>query len=411
MKKYQMKKNWNSTKGGKKLKQNRLIEYVTGYVDIVIEGYYIEKFINICNSKQVNLWNIKKENSIKMLASIKISDFKELKQICRKTKCKVKIQNKKGLPFIIKKYKKRKVFLLFLMLIILSIIVLSNFIWNIEIEGDTNIPKEEIIELVKNEGLEIGAFKGKIDTKKIINKIRLERDDVSWVGINIEGTNAVIKLVKADAKPEIINEEEYCNIIADKDATILKVSAQNGTPLVKEGDTVTNGDIIVAGWMEGKYTGKQYVHAQGEVQAKVKYTTTERVYLKETKKVETGVSENRYSVKINNFKINLPKTLPKFQKYDTIEENKKLKLFSNFYLPFELITYTYKEYEEQLIIHSFEEAKQIGIDKAKESLQEELDGKEILDKQVNVTSEPDYIEVEVTYEVKENIGIKEKIIF
>lgn len=406
-----MKKNWNSTKGGKKLKQNRLIEYVTGYVDIVIEGYYIEKFINICNSRQINLWNIKKENSIKMLASIKVSDFKELRQIRKKTKCKVKMQNKKGLSFIIKKYKKRKVFLLFLMLIILSIIVLSNFIWNIEIEGDTNIPKEEIIELVKNEGLEIGAFKGKIDTKKIINKIRLERDDVSWVGINIEGTNAVIKLVKADAKPEIINEEEYCNIIADKDATILKVSAQNGTPLVKEGDVVTNGDIIVAGWMEGKYTGKQYVHAQGEVQAKVKYTTTERVYLKETKKVETGVSENRYSVKINNFKINLPKTLPKFQKYDTIEENKKLKLFSNFYLPFELITYTYKEYEEQLIIHSFEEAKQIGIDKAKESLQEELDGKEILDKQVNVTSEPDYIEVEVTYEVKENIGIKEKIIF
>ncbi len=393
------------------MKQNRFAEYITGYVDIVIEGYYIEKFINICNSKQVNLWNIKKENSIKMLASIKISDFKDLKQICRKTKCKVKIQNKKGLPFVVKKYKKRKVFLLFLMLIILSIIVLSNFIWNIEIEGDESIPKEEIMELIKNEGLEIGAFKGKVDTKEIINKIRLERDDVSWVGIDIEGTNAIIKLVKADEKPEIINEEEYCNIVADRDATILKVSAQNGTPLVKEGDTVTNGDIIIAGWMEGKYTGKQYVHAQGEVQAKVSYRSVEKVYLKETKKVETGESENRYSVKINNFQINLLKTLPKFQKYDTIEENKKLKLFSNFYLPLEIVKYTYKEYEEQLVVHSFEEAKQIGIDRARESLQEELDGKEILDKQVKVTSELEYIEVEVTYEVKENIGIKEKIIF
>ena len=406
-----MRRKQNSTKGGNNLKQNRFIEYITGYVDIVIEGYYIEKFINICNSKQINLWNIKKENSIKMLASIKISDFKELKQICRKTKCKVKIQNKKGLPFTIKKYKKRKVFLLFLMLIILTIIVLSNFIWNIEIEGDESIPKEEIMAIVKNEGLEIGAFKGKIDTKEIINKIRLERDDVSWVGINIEGTNAIIKLVKADEKPEIINEEEYCNIVANRDATILKVSAQNGTPLVKEGDTVTNGDIIIAGWMEGKYTGKQYVHAQGEVQAKVSYKTLEKVYLKETKKVETGESENRYSVKINNFQINLLKTLPKFQKYDTIEENKKLKLFSNFYLPLEIVKYTYKEYEEQLVVHSFEEAKQIGIDRARESLQEELDGKEILDKQVKVTSELEYIEVEVTYEVKENIGIKEKIIF
>ena len=393
------------------MKSNKLLEYVTGYVDIVIEGYYIEQFINICNTRQINLWNIKKENSIKVFASIQISDFRKLKQICKKTKCKIKIQNKKGLPFIIKKYKKRKFFFLFLLLIVLTIIILSNFIWNIEIEGETDIPKEEILELVKSEGLEIGKLKRTIDTKEIINKIRLERDDISWVGIEIEGTNATIKLVKADEKPEIINDSEYCNIVADKNAMILKVSAQNGTPLVKEGDIVTNGDIVVAGWMEGKYTGKQYVHAQAEVQAKVWYTTTEKVYLKETEKVETGQIEYSYSVKINNFQINLPKSLPKFQKYDTIEENKKLKLFSNFYLPLELVKYTYKEYEEIQLIHSIEEAKQIGIDRAKESLQEEIDGKEILDKQVKVRTETDYIEVEVTYEVKENIGIKEKIVF
>ena len=393
------------------MKSNKLLEYAIGYVNIVIEGYYIEQFINICNNKQIDLWNIKKENSIKIFANVQIGDFKRLKPICKKTKCKVKIQNKKGLPFVIRKYKKRKFFFVFLLLIILTIIILSNFIWNIEIESDADIPKEEILELAKSEGLEIGKRKGAIDAKAVINKIRLERDDISWVGIEIDGTNATIKLVKADEKPEIINDDEYCNIVADKNAMILKVSAQNGTPLVKEGDIVTNGDVIVAGWMEGKYTGKQYVHAQAEIQAKVWYTTTERVYLKETKKVETGETKNSYSVKINNFQINLPKSLPKFKKYDTIEENKKLKLFSNFYLPFELVKYTYKEYKEEQVVYSIEEAKQIGIDRAKESLQDKIDGKKILDKQVKVRAETDYIEVEVTYEVKENIGIKEKIVF
>ena len=63
------------------------------------------------------------------------------------------------------------------------------------------------------------------------------------------------------------------------------------------------------------------------------------------------------------------------------------------------------------MVHSFEEAKQIGIDRAKESLKEQLDGKKILNKEVNVVQEAEYIEVEVTYEVEENIGIKEKIIF
>ena len=384
---------------------------MSGYVDIVVEGYYIERFINICNSRQIFLWNIRKDNSITLYASIEAKRFKDLKDICKRTKCKVKIKNKKGFPFTVKKYKKRKVFLILLLIIILAIIALSRFIWNIDVEGNVDISKEEIMQLAEDHGLAIGASKGKIDTKEIINNIRLERDDIAWVGIDIKGTNAIIKIVEADEKPEIVNEDEYCNIVADKDAIITKVSAQNGTPLVKEGDVVTKGDIIIAGWLEGKYTGRQYVHSQGEVQARVWYTTTEKIALKETKKIETGNIENKYSVKINNFQINLHKSLPNFQKYDTIEENKKLRLFSNFYLPLELVKYTYKEYEEVVVVHSFEEAKQMGIDRAAETLKENIEGKKVLDKQVQVKAEAEYIEVQVTYEVEENIGIEEKIVF
>lgn len=390
---------------------NKAIQYLSGYVDIVIEGYYIEKFINICNNEHIELWNIKRENAIKLHTSVEIKNFKLLRCICKKTKCKVKIEKKSGLPFVIKKYKKRKVFIIILLIIIIGIITLSNFIWNIEVEGNSNIPKEELISLASKYGLSVGQWKGKVDEKDVINKIRLERDDIAWVGIDIKGTNAIIKIVEADKKPEIIDEDEYCNIVADKDAMITKVSAQNGTPLVKAGDIVKKGNTLIAGWLEGKYTGKQYVHSHGDIQAKVWYTTTEKIDLKETKKVETGNTENKYSVKINNFEINLFKSLPKFQKYDTINENKKLKLFSNFYLPFEIVKYTYTEYEENTVVHSIEEAKQMGVGKAAETLKENIEGKEILDKQVTVKQYNNYIEVQVTYEVEENIGVEEKIVF
>ena len=393
------------------MNSNKLLQYMNGYVDIVVEGYYIERFINICTTKQILLWNLKRENSITLNASIDIKRFKELKQICKKTKCKVKIKRKRGLPFIVRKYKKRKIFMILLISIIFFIIFLSNFIWNIDVKGNASISKEEILKIASEEGLEIGKIKNGIDTKKVINKIRLERDDIAWVGINIEGTNAIIEIVEADKKPDIINEDEYCNIVTNKDAMITKINARNGTPIVKVGDVVKEGDILIAGWLEGKYTGKQYVHSQGEIEAKVWYTNTQKVYFKEMQKKETGNTENKYSIKINNFEINLPKSIPKFEKYDTIETNKKLKIFSNFYLPIDVIEHKYNEYEETTILHSFEEAKQIGIDRATEELKKEIEGKEVLDKQVKVLSEVDYIEIEVTYEVKENIGIEEKIVF
>ena len=377
----------------------------------MVEGYYIERFINLCSKKQIILWNLERKDNITLVADIDKKEFKRLREISRKTKCKVKIQNKIGLPFVVRKYKKRKIFFILLVLIFLLIFSLSHFIWNIEVECSSNISKDEIISLVENEGLKIGALKNSLDTKEVINKLRLERDDIAWVGIEIKGTNAIIKIEEADAKPDIIDDDDYCNIVADKEGVITKISAGNGTPLVKEGDVVKNGDVLIAGYMEGKYTGKQYVHSIGEVQAKVWYKNTQKVYFKETKKEETGNLENKYSVKINNFQINFHKRIPNFKKYDTIETTEKLKLFSNFYLPIEIIKYEYKEYNEVPVIHSVEESKQIGIEKAEEELKKEIENKEITDKKINVRTEKDYIEVELIYEVKEQIGIEEKIVF
>lgn len=389
-----------------------LVNYVFGFVDIIIEGYYIERFINICTSKNIFLWDLKRDKSTILYARVGVKDFKKLKTICRKTQCKMKINHKKGLSFVIYKYKKRKVFLWLLIFIALVIIALSNFIWNIDVVGNNIIAKEEILQVANDGGLKVGKFKKNINTKEVINKLRLERDDIAWVGIEIKGTNVIIKIVEADMKPEIIKEEEYCNIVANKPCMIMKVNAQNGTPLVKEGDVVKEGDILIGGWMEGKYTGTRYVHAHGEVKAKAWYTNKQKVYLKETKKEETGAIENKFSVKINNFQINLYKRVSNFEIYDTIDENKKLKIFSDFYLPIELIKHTNKEYKNIELTYTLDEAKKIGKEKAKETLDNQIeDSRNILNEQINVYENAEYVEVEVIYEVQENIGTKEKIVF
>ena len=389
-----------------------LLNYLFGYVNIVVEGFFVERFINICINRNILLWKIKKDKSTIIYAKLGVNDFREASKIAKQTKCKIKIKSKKGLPFIFNRYKKRKIFLSLLVCIFAVIIILSNFIWNIEVTGTEKIDKNELIEFVQKEGLTIGKAKNKINLKDIIYKIRLERKDIAWCGIDIKGTNAVVKIVEADLKPEIINEEEYCNIISDKDACIIKVNAQNGTPMVKEGDIIKKGTVLIAGWIEGKYTGTRYVHSEGTIFAKVWYSHKERIYYKQNILEKTGVEENKYKLAINNFKINLYKGLPKFEKYDTIMENKKLKLFSNLYLPIEIIKNRFLEVKEQEINYSTEEAKQLGIKKCEENLNLQANiNDNLLNKYINVDAKDEYIDIEVIYEVKENIGTKEKIVF
>ncbi len=389
-----------------------LLNYILGYVNIKVEGFFIERFINICISKKILLWNIKRKKSTIMYANIGINDYKKIKPIAKKTKSRISIQNKKGLPFVVHKYRKRKIFVGLLAIIFIALFVMSKFIWNIEIKGNNQISKAEILEELNKQGLKIGAYKGKINSNSIINRVRLDRDDIAWMGIDLEGTNAIVEIKETSKAPEIINENEYCNIVSNKEGMITKINVQNGTAVVKEGDIVKKGDILVQGYLEGKYTGIRYVHAKADIEAKIWYSKKEKVFLKQQIQVPTGATEEKYTLNINNFKINFYKTLSKFENYDTINENKKLMIFSNFYLPIEIIKKTNYEYVNEEKIYTEEELIQLTQEKIEEELEEEISQKEnIINKQTNVYPNEDYIEVEVIYEVLENIGNKDKIIF
>lgn len=231
-----------------------ILYYIIGYIRIEIEGFYIERFMNQCMNSRIFIWNLKRDKETKLYCNIGISDFIHLKKISKKTNCKIKIQKKKGLPFILNKYKKRKIFMFLLISIFFSIFVLSKFIWNIEIIGVQNINSDELLTTLNDSGLKIGILKSKVDTNKIIEKVRLERDDIAWIGINLEGTNAKVEIVEASPKPEILDKSEYCNIVSDKTGLITKINVTNGTALVKVGDAVEPGTVL-AGRMDG---GKIY---------------------------------------------------------------------------------------------------------------------------------------------------------
>lgn len=280
-----------------------------------------------------------------------------------------------------------------------------------KLDGVDEPMKEEILEFIQNEGISVGKYKNRIDLQALINKIRIAREDVAWVGMEIKGTNLIVDVVKADEKPEIIDENEYCNIIASKDGIITKVEAQNGTPIVKAGDTVKKGDVLVQGWIEGKYTENRYVHAEGKITAKVWYSAKEKVYYNQTYENQTGSKEKKYSININNFKINFFKTLSKFENYDTISTVKKLRITSNFYLPIEIIENENLEKQKVQVTYDKNEAKEIGITNLKGKLEEQIENKNnISNIYVNTNETDEYIEVEVIYEVLENIGTKEKIL-
>lgn len=387
--------------------------FFSGYVNLIVEGFFIERFINICMSKKIFLQDIKRENNTYLKVKILKSDFKEIRHIAKKTKCKVRIEKKSGIPFVINKYRKRKVFAIAILVIAIFIFALTKFIWNIEVVGNEEISKEEIISLANEYGIEVGKLKSNINLEKISNQIRLERDDLSWIGITIKGTNVIITIKEAIEIPEIIDKNEVCNIVASKDATISKIVVQNGTARVDVGNEVKKGDLLVEGIMESEIAMPRFVHAEANIYGKFYFEKEKKESFVQNEKVKTGNEEQKNEICINNFKINLYKGVSKFENYDTISASKKIKLFSNFYIPIEIKKITNREIKNEKKTYSEEELKS----KLEKELEEELEKKykisEYSEKEkkrsIEVKKEPDGISLKLIYEIQEEIGTKEQI--
>lgn len=386
-----------------------LYMYIFGVVDITVEGFFIERFINICKTENIILWSSKVEKGTILKARISKSDFKMIRHIAKKTSCRVHMDRKNGLPFVMKKYKKRKIFAIALLVIAIFCFMITRFIWNIEVTGTENISKEEILSDLAKYGIEEGKLKSNIDLDEIKNEMRLGRNDLAWIGIEIKGTNVIVTVVEARQEPEIIDENTPCNIIADKSGTISKMIVRNGTARVNIGDTVNIGDMLVEGVMEGKYTGIREVNSDADIYCVSVYEKEKKEAFIQQIEERTGNEENNVEIYINNFKIFFNKGVPNFENCDTIRTYKKVKLFSNYYIPIEIVKVTNFELEKYFKTYTEEELTEKITNDLQNALNQELDISDLsnVDTEVTSTVDTDGVTVKVDYSVEEKIGTKE----
>ena len=82
-----------------------IIMKITGMVKVKVEGFFIERFLNLCKNEKIIFKSLERKDNAFINFEIMKSDFRKLKSIAKKTGCKVKIEKKTGIPFIINRYK------------------------------------------------------------------------------------------------------------------------------------------------------------------------------------------------------------------------------------------------------------------------------------------------------------------
>jgi similar to stage IV sporulation protein len=251
----------------------QFVSFLTGYVEILARGPQLEKLINLITNSNFYLWDVKRLGPEVLQAKIRAHTFLRIREFIRKSGSTVRIHRKRGWPFLRRKLGRRKVFFIAAILFIAFLIYLSSFIFFIKVEGFKGEDQQRLLDSLGKAGLRPGILRKDLLHKK--NFIEREVIRVTpravWLGINVRGVVAEIKVVQRKFPPA---PQGVCDIVAARDGVITKMIVVRGVPVVKEGETVARGDLLISGtqWRTDPQTGeliKEELPASGMVEARV----------------------------------------------------------------------------------------------------------------------------------------------
>lgn len=342
--------------------KDKILNTLGGSIKIKVEGKNINNFIHRLIKNNIN---IEKVIPISYKEAHLIVDYRELVKIQKiKTIYKVKVIKYYGRLRLLKRTK-RDIFLLLSLLVgVLTIYILSNMIFKIEvIHSNKNIIKLVNEELYSNGIRKYHFVKSYSEVEKIKKKILKDnKDSIEWLEIIREGTKYTVRV-----EERIINKKEdsdkIYDIVASKNAVIKTIVANSGEKVKNINTYVKKGETIISSQITLPNSTTIEKSASGTITGEVWYTVrVEYPYIYN----ETLYTGNKKKVLVFNL-LNKRISFFDFHKYKTFERNIKY-IFNNNFIPFSL---TYEdEYETKIINDTYtkETASKKAIEVSKEKL-------------------------------------------
>lgn len=336
-------------------------KFIYGCVTIHVMSGSRERFINMCHHRKICLEHVISGDEY-LEAVISARNFRTACEIAKKTGNKIRIKKKKGIPFIAFRYRKHYSFVAGVVLCMAFIYICSLFLFNITFSGNSNLTTPVLTRYLESIGVKNGCRTACIDCNDIEKKMREDFDEITWVAAAVKGNHLYISIKENDSfEGEIKSTEIPENIIASDDGTIESIITRNGTPLVKKGDNVEKGQVLVSGVVNicddsGEVIAKRGVTADADVLIKTEMIYSDELSEKYENKVFTGKTRVNAVIRAGKYIISIGPGAVGLKLCDKKEDYTTLKINDDLYLPVSVGKITYYEYKPEEYTYSDEEA-------------------------------------------------------
>ncbi len=391
--------------------KDTLKHYFQGYLRIRLKGFSPERFLNLCMAKQIEIWDLKyQDDGYQFLICIK--DYRRVKPLVRKAQVRLRILGRYGLPFFLYRNRKRKLYATGIVSFFLVLLVMSQFIWDITIEGNYQFTDDTLLHYLDSLNIRYGRPKIGIDCDQLEESIRSDYPEIIWVSARISGTRLMIKVKENEVMSTIPQKDNVPrDLVAEKSGTITRMIIRRGKSQIGIGDSVEEGTLLVRGAVpiyndSEELIHEQLVRADADIYAITSESYREKVPFLTLSRTETG--RKRHGIRLRLGGLSFLWMLPTLGEnpWEITSRSCQVTVLGDFYLPIWVDQILAKEYQTSEHFLTEEELN-LEKDKIHQKKMENLHqkGVQILQNSVKICKEDSGWIIQGDFLLEEQIGI------
>ena len=286
-----------------------IVNRLRGELRVVARGPFPERLMNVCAQNGISFWALEWRDGHTLSMTVRQEDRKQLWKLAERGGCTVETEGSRGLPAFLARFRTRYAFLAGFALSLAAVCILSSFVLTIQVTGNETVPTGVILSELRRLGVRPGAYGPALERRQIAEEALLSLDELFDMGYEaiFVGSGAglpgfLVQVREAVQPPELTKEEGHYHVVSKADGIVTRVETMDGEAAVKEGDTVTEGEILISGTvsMEPPMYSDQPVryyqtHARGRVEARTWRTLTASIPLTAQVKAYTGEEKSCFT--------------------------------------------------------------------------------------------------------------------
>ena len=198
-----------------------------------------------------------------MAMDVRAGELNRIRHIVRGSGVRMRVVKRYGIVRMRREARRRSVLLYAGICGVLVLLYLSQTVMGVRVVGAADARQEtEMMKTLEECGIKAGIYMGGVDKTGAAEEILRRFAGLTYAAVRRKGTVLELYVVQATQAPEVYDASMQADVVASVGGLVTKVVVLSGEALVRPGDTVVPGQVLIAGT-------ERMPHARGAVTARV----------------------------------------------------------------------------------------------------------------------------------------------